>query len=293
MMSDYLILESAPERGYALLDSGDGEKLERYGDIILSRPDPQALWSKRLSEKEWASAKAFYGGEGKGSWKKKGDIPEHWPIEFGGLGFNIRLSTFKHTGIFPEHKPNWEWAAKKIKNSGRQASILNLFGYTGGATLAALKAGAEVVHLDGSKVAIGWAKENAKISGLDNKPVRWILDDAVSFVKKEIKRGHKYDGIIMDPPAYGHGPEGEVWEIEKDLPRLIDMCANLISDDPLFLLINGYASGYSAVAYGNILESSMKKEGFSVDIGELTIREESEDSGRRLPAGIFARWQRG
>lgn len=288
MKSEYLILESGPEKGYALLDSGDGEKLERYGKIILSRPDPQALWMKKLSDKEWSIANAFYGGEGKGSWKKRGEIPEYWPINFGEMGFNIRLSTFKHTGIFPEHKPNWEWSGDLIRKSGRPVTILNLFGYTGGATLSAAKAGADVVHVDGSKVAIGWAKENAKISGLEDRPIRWMLDDVMSFIKKEIKRGRKYDGIIMDPPAYGHGPNGEVWQIESDLPKLIALCGELMSDNPLFLLMNGYASGYSAIAYGNMIDHVF--DFGSTEIGELTIREENRS--RRLPAGIFARWQK-
>lgn len=290
-MSDYIILESEAEEGYALQDSGDGEKLEKYGDIILSRPDPQALWNKNLPDPIWKKANAFYGGEGKGSWNKKGDIPDVWPISFGGLNFNIRLSAFKHTGIFPEHKPNWDWVSGVIIKSERKISVLNLFGYTGGATLAALKAGAEVTHLDGSKVAINWAKENARISGLEDKPVRWILDDAMSFVKKEIKRGKKYDGIIMDPPAYGHGPDREVWQIEKDLPQLMELCGQLLSETPLFILMNGYASGYSAIAYGNMLDSAVKNRGGNIEIGEITIKE--QEGGRRLPAGIFARWRGG
>jgi 23S rRNA (cytosine1962-C5)-methyltransferase len=178
-----------------------------------------------------------------------------------------------------------------IKRSERKVSVLNLFGYTGGATLAALKAGAEVTHLDGSKVAINWAKENARISGLEDRPVRWILDDAMSFVKKEIKRGKKYDGIIMDPPAYGHGPDREVWQIEKDLPQLMELCGQLLSDAPLFILMNGYASGYSAIAYGNMLDSVVASAGGIMEIGEITIKE--KEGGRRLPAGIFARWRGG
>ncbi|MDD5099213.1 MAG: class I SAM-dependent methyltransferase, partial [Candidatus Colwellbacteria bacterium] len=222
-------------------------------------------------------------------WKTYSGIPDSWPIEFGGLSLNIRLSTFKHTGIFPEHKPNWEWVSQLIEKSkenhrDKPVSILNLFGYTGGATLAAAKSGAEAVHIDGSKVAISWAKENAKISGLGEKPIRWILDDAMSFVKKEIKRGRKYDGIIMDPPAYGHGPKGEVWKIERDLPELVNLCNAILSDKPLFLLVNGYASGYSAIAYGNMLGRHFTDK--KIEIGELTIKERD---GRLLPAGIFSR----
>ncbi|MDD4931657.1 MAG: class I SAM-dependent methyltransferase [Candidatus Colwellbacteria bacterium] len=286
-MREYSILESVPENGYELLDSGSGEKLERYGNIILSRPDPQALWPKAMSEAEWNKASAYYGGEGKGKWIERAEIPEHWPIDFGGLKFNIRLSAFKHTGIFPEHKPNWEWMDNIIRDAGRQISVLNLFGYTGGATLAAAKAGAEVCHLDGSKVAINWAKENAKDSGLSDKPIRWILDDAATFVKREIKRGHKYDGVIMDPPAFGHGPNGEMWKIEDDLIPFLADCVKLLSENPLFLIMNGYASGYSAVAYGNMVDNFLGEKG-KTEIGELTITEKGR---RNLPAGIFGRWK--
>lgn len=288
-MESYFILRSEPEEGYELLDSGDGEKLERYGEVVLRRPDPQALWPKAMEEAEWKKARASYGGEGKGRWVHKEDVPEHWPIGFGGLNFNIRLSAFKHTGIFPEHKPNWEWMSGIIRDAARPVSVLNLFGYTGGATLAAAKAGAEVCHLDGSKVAINWAKENAKDSGLADKPVRWILDDAALFVKRELKRGHRYDGIVMDPPAFGHGPSGELWKIEDDLVPFIGECVELLSDDPLFLLVNGYASGYSAVAYGNMIGHFLGDRG-KMEIGELTI---AEKGGRDLPAGIFGRWKNG
>ena len=213
-MSVYSILETSPSKDYELLDSGEGEKLERYGELLVVRPDPQALWKKRLSEMEWKKVDAEFKRDAKyANWKTRKDFPERWAIEFGGLKFWIKLSAFKHTGIFPEQAGNWEWIGRKIKDcrlkiKDDKVSVLNLFGYTGGATLAAAQAGAEVVHLDGSKVAIGWAKDNAELSGLGDKPIRWILDDAVKFVKREIKRGRKYDGIIMDPPAFGHGPGG-------------------------------------------------------------------------------------
>lgn len=276
---------------YELLDSGEGEKLERYGKFILSRPDPQALWNKLLPDSEWQRADAFFARSGmKGGWKKKSNLPEKWKIEFAGLKFFIKPTAFKHTGLFPEQEPNWQWIIKNIKSAGRPISVLNLFGYTGGATLASLSAGAEVVHVDGSKSAIAWAKENATLSGLVDKPVRWILDDAREFVKREIRRGKRYDGIVMDPPAFGHGPKKELWKIENDFLGLMKLCQDILSDAPLFFLINGYSAGYSAIAYGNNLLSFKEKFGGEIEKGELTIEESGR--GRLLPAGIFARWSR-
>lgn len=306
-METLSILTTTRSKGYELLDSGEGEKLERFGDYVLARPDPQALWKKRMPE-AWNDAHATFLREGKKtSWNIKPGVPERWEIELGGLSFYIRPTSFKHTGLFPEQLPNWQWIEKtitdaKAKDPARKISVLNLFGYTGGATLASAKAGAEVVHVDGSKVAIGWAKDNAEASGLSEKPIRWILDDAREFVRREIKRGNTYDGIIMDPPAFGHGPNKEAWNIEDDLLPFLDSCLEILSPQPLFFLVNGYASGYSAVAYKNALENLTIKHGGSVQIGELTIAESVKTEatattsadlpGRLLPAGIFARWQR-
>jgi 23S rRNA (cytosine1962-C5)-methyltransferase len=287
-MKENMLLISESEKDYELIDSGEGEKLERYGKIILSRPDPQAIWSKGLSRDMWEKVHASYGGEGKGKWNAVNEVPDFWPIEFGGLTFNIRLSSFKHTGIFPEHKPTWEWIENTIQ--GKEARVLNLFGYTGGATLAAARAGADVVHLDGSKVAINWAKENARSSDLGDRSVRWMLDDALSFVKREARREGKYDGIIMDPPAYGHGPKGEVWQIEDDLLALLRQCREIMSDKPLFIILNGYAAGYSPVGYANILGEIFPEMKDGMEQGELGIKESSR--GIILPAGIFARWRR-
>ncbi len=290
-MQEYKILTTPAGKGYELLDSGNGEKLERYGDVVVARPDPQALWNKNLSESEWDKGDAYFKRASfDANWSVRDQLPERWPIELSGLKFWIKLSAFKHTGIFPEQAGNWDWIREKITKAKRSEPIkvLNLFGYTGGATLAAAQAGAEVVHVDGSKVAIGWARENAELSGLSEKPVRWILDDAQKFVAREIKRGKKYEGIIMDPPAFGHGAEGEVWKIEQDLLPLLESCKQILSDKPLFFIINGYASGYSAVAYRNSLGDLMKQFGGEVEIGELTIAESAR--GRLLPAGIFARW---
>lgn len=286
-MSDTLI--TRPCADYELLDSGAGEKLERYGQYVLRRPDPQALWRPRLNEKEWEKADAIFARAGKSAqWKIRPNVPERWEAQIGGIKFLIRPTAFKHTGVFPEQAANWEWTRAMIKGRG-QAEVLNLFGYTGGASLAAAQAGARVCHVDGSKTAIGWARDNAQLNGLSQAPIRWILEDAVKFVEREIKREHKYDGVILDPPAFGHGPGGEMWLIEKDFLRLVDLCEKVLSAEPSFVLINGYASGYSAIAYENNLLRLKEKFGGQIERGELTIAE-SGDSGRLLPCGIFARW---
>lgn len=284
------IAKTTPSKDYELLDSGDGEKLERYGKYTFRRPDPQALWQKHLSSQEWNNSHFSFRRDGKkGDWIVAPGVEERWKIDFGTLKFWIRPTAFKHTGLFPEQLPNWEWMQHVIKNSKKpEVKVLNLFGYTGGASLACAQAGASVVHVDGSKVAIGWGKDNAALSGLAEKPIRWILDDAREFVRREIKRGNKYDGIILDPPAFGHGPNKELWKIEEHLPELLKMCGEVLSDEPLFFLINGYASGYSAIAYENNLKPMLQKYGGTFEKGELTIEETKTQ--RLLPCGIFARW---
>jgi len=283
------IVATCPENHYELLDSGEGEKLERYGDFVLSRPDPQSLWRKSLPQKEWDKADAIFLRDGRATeWKFKKDIPKKWEIDFNGLKFWIKPTAFKHTGLFPEQASNWIWFQNLIRGAKRDISVLNLFGYTGGASLAAAQAGAKVCHVDGSKSAIAWARENAELSGLTDKPIRWILDDAVKFVGREIKRGNKYDGIIMDPPSFGHGPTGEMWKIEENFLDLLDSCKKVLSDNPLFFLVNGYASGYSAIAYENSLRGIVGDKG-EISIGALTIKESNSD--RLLPCGIFARWE--
>jgi 23S rRNA (cytosine1962-C5)-methyltransferase len=284
---------------YALIDSGESDKLERFGVFTLSRPDPQALWAKSAPD-VWLKAQGVFVREtikGEkavvGSWKMKQGVPERWQISLGGLKFWIKPSSFKHVGIFPEQVGNWDWIRDVIKSriekqNTEKVSVLNLFGYTGGSTLAAASAGAEVCHVDGSKTAITWAKDNAEISGLGGKPIRWILDDALTFVKREIKRGKKYDGIIMDPPAFGRGPDGEVWKIEENLLQLVDLSKQILTERPLFFLINGYASGYSALAYKNVMKDFTRNWGGETEVGELAIEEEK--TGRLLPAGIFGRW---
>lgn len=283
------ILKTQPSSDYELLDSGQGEKLERYGQVIIARPDPQALWPKSLPLKEWQKAGAIFSRTNESAgWEKNKNIPEKWPIKLANLFFYIKLSPFKHTGLFPEQVSNWGWLRNIISQTKRKINVLNLFGYTGGATFAAAQAGAEVCHLDGSKSAIVWARENAVISGLADKPIRWILDDARVFVKREIKRGRRYDGIIMDPPAFGHGPKGEMWKIEEHFLELLGSCLAVLSVQPLFFLINGYASGYSSIAYENNLLPLVKKYGGQIEKGELTIQE--TNGQRLLPSGIFARW---
>ncbi len=278
------ILVTEPEADYALVDSGAGEKLERLGDMLLARPDPQALWPKRVPG-EWTKADGIFDVRER-RWKFRAQVLRQWPISFADVKFLIRPSSFKHTGLFPEQRANWQWLSKKISRSGQKVSILNLFGYTGGATLAAAAAGAEVTHLDGSRAALNWARENAALSGMGDASIRWILDDARAFVKREIRRGRRYDGIILDPPAFGRGPKGEVWKIEDDFLHLLEECRQALSARPIFFLVNGYAAGYSAIAYANALAGFF--EDGALEMGELTIAE-SGVNARLLPAGIFAR----
>jgi 23S rRNA (cytosine1962-C5)-methyltransferase len=288
-----------PQKEYALLDSGDGMKLERYGDVVMARPDPQALWRKNLPEAQWKKADAYFvGGDDKGKWVVTrpglGDEKASWNISFGDLTLQIKLTPFKHTGLFPEQLNNWLWCRDLIKkslaeNPDHKPKVLNLFGYTGGASLSAAFGGAEVTHVDASKGAVTWANENAKLSGLEERPIRWILEDAFSFVKREIRRGSKYDAIIMDPPSYGRGAKGEIWKIEENFLPLLEACFELLSDKPLFMVLNGYAAGYSPIAYENNLQKLTGKYGGEVESGELAIEEES---GRLLPCGIVSRWKR-
>ncbi len=271
------IITKQPE--YELLDCGNNYKLERYGKFVLSRPDPQALWPTDTST--WKPDAEF-----KDSWNKE---IEPWSIDFGGLTLEIKLSPFKHTGLFPEQIVNWQWMEKLIIESKRSIKVLNLFGYTGGASLICAKAGAEVTHVDASKSAITWANENAELSGLQDKPIRWILDDALAFVKKEVRRGVKYDAIVMDPPSFGRGAKGEVWKIEEGFLELINDCFSVLSDNPLFFVLNGYSAGYSAIAYEENLKPLQQKFGGQIEAGDLAIK---DSKGRLLPCGIVARWKK-
>lgn len=290
-----MILETKKQKDYELLDAGGGQKLERYGSYVLLRPDPEALWKKTLPESVWKNADLEFVRSGnRTKWITKKDTPRDWNISFGDLTFSIRPTSFKHTGLFPEQLPNWQWMEnvikKNVKSYDRPISVLNLFAYTGGATLACAQAGAEVCHVDGSKTAVAWARENAELSGLKDAPIRWIVDDVLMFLKREIKRGRRYDAIIMDPPSFGHGPKDELWKIEESFLLLMELCKQILSDEPLFILINGYTAGYSPIAYENNLKDIMEGKNGSIEIGELVIRQTSSE--KLLPCGIFARWER-
>ena len=284
-----MIEETKAEKSYALLDSGEGMKLERFGTYMLARPDLEALWEKRLPKEAWDAADATYERKGAtGSWKAKKDFPKKWNVEYGGLTFELRPTSFKHVGIFPEQKCHWEWMAKKIKDSKREIKVLNLFAYTGGATLAAAKAGAEVTHVDSSSVAITWARTNAELSGLQKALIRWIEDDVLKFLRREVKRGNRYDAVIMDPPAFGHGAGGALWKIERDFYELFTLATAVLSDEPVAFIVNGYTAGYSPITLENNVKKLMEKYGGLVESGELAIPEEG--TARLLPAGVFSRW---
>lgn len=294
-----MILETIQQKDYELIDSGEGLKLERFGIYTMLRPDPEALWKKRLPESIWKDRDFEFMRTGnRTKWITKPDVVHDWNMSFGDFTFSIKPTSFKHTGLFPEQLENWKWMEEVIKKNKNKytkpVSVLNLFAYTGGATLAAAHAGAEVCHVDGSKTAVAWARENAELSNLTDAPIRWIVDDVLMFLKREIKRGRNYDAIIMDPPSFGHGPKDELWKIEAHFLELIDLCKQILSDEPLFVLINGYTAGYSAIAYQNNLEDMMKETRGTIEIGELTIRESKHEteSDRLLPCGIFARWER-
>lgn len=281
-------------KDYELIDMGNGEKLERWGDIVLRRPDPQVVWPM---EKEWLLWKNPHGhyhrsNRGGGSWEQKKKYPESWTINYKNLKFNIRPTGFKHTGLFPEQAANWDWMIDKIKKAKRPIKVLNLFAYTGGATVACASAGAEVCHVDAAKGMVNWAKDNIALSGLQNQTVRFIVDDVVKFVEREIRRGRKYDAIIMDPPSYGRGPKGEVWKIEDKLYDFVELCMGVLSDDPLFFLINSYTTGFSPIVLENVLSTTIGKKvkGGQIYGGEVGIP--ASRDGKILPCGIFGRWER-
>ncbi|KND46722.1 MAG: SAM dependent methyltransferase [Parcubacteria bacterium C7867-006] len=289
------ILVTKKSKDYELLDSGDGQKLERYGEYVLSRPDTQAIWGKKLGSSEWSKADAVFShGEKTLKWNIKNKINESWSITLNDIVFSLSLLPSKHLGVFPEQSSQWTWIAEKIASSairrgGGKVTVLNLFGYTGGASLVCAKAGAEVVHVDASKFAVDLAHKNLKLSGLSQKPVRFIINDVRKFVEREIKRGNKYDIILMDPPVYGKGVKKEVWKIETDLTPFLLRVKKIVSDNPLAIVLNGYASVYSAGSYRNLLESITNDMGGDLSCGELTIE---ESSGRMLPCGIYSRWSK-
>ena len=277
---------------FELIDCSRGEKLERWGSQILVRPDPQAIWDTPRLDPGWKRPSARYSrsSTGGGHWDKQA-LPESWQISYGELRFNVRPMNFKHTGLFPEQASNWDYIMDKIRSAGRPVSVLNLFGYTGAATVAAAKAGASVCHVDAAKGMVAWGKDNAEASGVRDKPIRWIVDDCAKFVEREIRRGHRYDAIIMDPPSYGRGPSGEVWRLEDNIWDFVVLTSKVLSDEPLFVIINSYTTGLSASTIGYIADSVFTKRygGHSVS-QELGLR--VTRSGLALPCGASCRWER-
>ncbi len=296
-----LILESPPNADYALLDSGEGRKLERYGAYVIERPEAQAFWQRELETAKWANADAIFSGDveedGMGRWQFSGPpLGETWPLSWpspkGRLDFLGRFTSFRHVGVFPEQAAHWRFIEEQImsraKRSGQQPKLLNLFGYTGVASLVAAKAGAHVTHIDASKKAIGWARENQELAGLTDKPIRWICDDAVKFCEREIRRGNHYDAIILDPPKYGRGPKGEVWQLFEALPHMLDLCRELISDNPAFVILTSYSIRSSFYAMHEIMQEIFGDCGGELQSGELIIK--TENSKRILSTSLFSRW---
>ncbi len=280
-------------KDYELIDTSDGERLERWGDIILIRPDPQIIWSTGKKNPLWRNAHARYhrSNKGGGYWEPYRKVPDRWTIRYGELVLNIKPMGFKHTGVFPEQAVNWDFAAEKIINENRPLKVLNLFGYTGCATLACMKAGAVVCHVDASKGMVQWARENAQSSGIADLPVRWLIDDCIKFVQREIRRGNRYDAIIMDPPSYGRGPGGEVWKLEEKLFPLVDLCRQVLSDDPAFFILNSYTTGLSPAVMEYLLGVELQKNfGGSVSSDEIGLK--VTDTGLILPCGSTAIWEK-
>ena len=275
-------------KDYELLEMKNGMKKERWGKYILVRPDPQIIWD---NDNSFGNYDAIYhrSNKGGGHWEYKTKLPENWQVKYKDLTFNIKPMSFKHTGLFPEQAVNWDYMIDKIKNSNREIKVLNLFAYTGGATVACLYAGASVCHVDSSKGMVSWAKENVISSGLESKPVRYIVDDVIKFVEREIRRGNKYDAIIMDPPSYGRGANGEVWDIETNLFKLVKLCTQVLSDNPLFFLINSYTTGLSCKVLENILKICIKNKG-TITSGEVGLPLKNSDIV--LPCGIYGRWEK-
>ena len=278
---------------YEILDMANGEKLERWGDIVLVRPDPQIIWKDKTYPEKWKNAHAIYrrSKTGGGSWEYKRKIPSSWEIRYKNLTFNVKPMGFKHTGLFPEQAVNWDRMINKIKSEKRDIKVLNLFAYTGGATVACLSAGASVCHVDSSKGMTTWAKENVISSNLADRPVRYIVDDVVKFVNREIRRGNTYDAIIMDPPSFGRGANGEVWQFEENIYELVKLCTKVLSDKPLFFLINSYTTGISAKVLENILNMCIdKKYGGKTYSGEIGLMMTGQNIA--LPCGIYGRWEK-
>ena len=295
-----LILETAADEGYALIDSGGGQKLERYGPYRILRPEPQALWPRALEEAVWQRADAVFTGDtdedGMGRWRfPAGPLGETWPMRLLDVDFNGRFTAFRHVGVFPEQIAHWSWMRTRIAAARRPVRVLNLFGYTGVASLVAAAAGAEVTHVDASKKAIGWARENQALAGLDGRPIRWICDDAMKFILREERRGSRYDIVLADPPKFGRGPNGEVWQLFDHLPAMLDVCRNLLSEDAIALVLTAYSIRASFYSIHELLRETMRGAGGTVESGELIIRETGEageTGGRALSTSLFSRWLR-
>ncbi len=280
-------------KDYKILDMADGQKLEKWGNVILSRPDPQIIWKNKSFPNKWKEMNAVYNRSktGGGLWEFKKKVPSQWQIKYKNLTFNIKPMGFKHTGLFPEQAVNWDWMIQKIKGEKREIKVLNLFAYTGGATVACLSAGASVCHVDSSKGMTTWAKENVTSSKLQDRPVRFIVDDVVKFVNREIRRGNTYDAIIMDPPSYGRGAKGEVWQFENNIYDLVELCTKVLSNQPLFFLINSYTTGISSKVLEDILHLTIaKKYRGKIESGEIGLPMENSDLV--LPCGIYGRWEK-
>ena len=277
-------------KDYEVLDCSGGEKLERWGDYVLVRPDPQVIWNTKKEVKGWNNRNAHYyrSNKGGGEWEFF-DLPGQWSICYGDLKFHLKPFHFKHTGLFPEQAVNWDWCAEKIRGAGRRVKVLNLFAYTGGATVSAAAAGAMVTHVDASKGMVSWAKENAASSGLRDAPIRWIVDDCVKFVERELRRGNRYDAVIMDPPSYGRGPKGEIWKMEKEIHGFLRLCVGLLSERPLFVVVNSYTTGLQPAVLAYMLGVEMRRFKGKVAADEVGLPVLS--SGLTLPCGACGRFE--
>jgi len=281
-------------KDYELLDSGGGAKLERFGTVTAVRPDAKAFWSRALDEKDWSRAQAVFiegAGESGSHWSPASIVNRRWTMEYEGLRFHVQPTPFRHMGFFPEQANHWDWMRGILRGAGRETKVLNLYGYTGLATLAAAEAGASVTHIDASKKSITWARENQTLSGLEQKPIRWIPEDALKYVEREARRGSKYDGIIIDPPKFGRGPNGEIWKLEDSLGKLIEACRGILSEQPLFVVLTMYAANVSPLSGYYLLQELLDGRGGRYSAGELVLPETS--AGRLLPTAVFARWSAG
>jgi 23S rRNA (cytosine1962-C5)-methyltransferase len=289
------MLETQGWNDYALLDCGDGRKLERYGPYRIVRPEEQAMWTPRRPKAEWDRADAHFIGLGDddrdGRWRMPRPLAETWPLAYDGIAFLGRFTSFRHVGVFPEQATHWQWLDELIRAAGQPLKILNLFAYTGIASLAAARAGAEVTHIDASRKAIGWARENQAVAGLEALPIRWICEDAQKFVERELRRGNRYDAIILDPPKFGRGPKGEVWDLFPDLPKMMQACRSLLSDQPAFLILTAYSIRASYLAIDELAAECLAGLGGVLESGELVLREEG--GGRALSTSLFSRWSAG